>query len=41
MFFVFRKDKIVSYIIATFFMVGDWVDKYPDAVKKLQKKGRI
>ncbi len=24
---------------ATFFVVGDWVDKYPDAVKKLFKAG--
>ena len=23
----------------TFFMVGDWVDKYPDAVKKINEAG--
>ena len=23
----------------TFFMVGDWIDKYPDYVKKIANKG--
>ena len=30
------KDKNVT---ATFFLVGDWVDKYPDSVKAIAKEG--
>jgi len=30
------KDKNVT---ATFFLVGDWVDKYPDSVKAIAKAG--
>lgn len=37
-------DKILEVldkkqIKITFFMVGDWVDKYPEAVKKINEKG--
>lgn len=37
-------DKILEVleqnnIKITFFMVGDWIDKYPDYVKKIAEKG--
>ena len=37
-------DKILEVldkcnVKATFFMVGEWVDKFPDAVKKINEKG--
>lgn len=38
-------DKILEVlkqnnVKITFFMVGDWVDKYPDAVKKISEAGQ-
>ena len=38
-------DKILEVlkennIRITFFMVGDWIDKYPDAVKKINEAGQ-
>ena len=37
-------DKIIEIlksnnVKATFFMVGDWVEKYPEAVKKINQEG--
>ena len=28
-----------NHVRITFFMVGNWVDKYPEAVKKISKQG--
>ena len=38
-------DKILEVlknndVKITFFMVGDWIDKYPDAVKKINDAGQ-
>ena len=38
-------DKILDVlkqnnVRITFFMVGDWIDKYPDAVKKISEAGQ-
>ena len=38
-------DKILEIlnqnnVKITFFMVGDWIDKYPEAVKKINEAGQ-
>ena len=40
----YRIEKVVlttkNNVKITFFMVGDWIDKYPEAVKKINEAGQ-